>query len=52
MKTKEDIVVEILLANEHRLSDGYYYYTGYTEESVEICLREIAKEVLLALEAL
>jgi hypothetical protein len=51
MVDREQVIIDILLENEHKLTDGYYYYTGYTEESVTVVLRKIAKEIIEKLEA-
>lgn len=41
-------IVEVLIANEERLSDGYGYYCGDTPQEVRHTLTEIATEILNA----
>jgi Uri superfamily endonuclease len=50
MMNKEQVIVNVLLEHEHELSDGYYYYTGYTDESIGKVLSKIAKEIISKLE--
>jgi len=42
----EDIIIKALRFHEDKLTDGYIFYAGDTEENVDKTLRKIAKDIL------